>query len=99
MKFLQKIKNEDNITYKWEDKGPSFTKMNTAQYIEAGEVELENENFYRNVDENPCDAVKQKCDKLVNEMFSGKEISESVAKFLLSGEKKSLKFLSPSEDP
>ena len=25
-KFLQKIKNEDDIIYKWEDKGPSFTK-------------------------------------------------------------------------
>ena len=58
-KFLQKIENEDDILYKWEDKGPSFTKMNTDQYIEAGEKELENDKFYKSIEENPSDNVKE----------------------------------------
>ena len=49
-KALVKIQNENNITYKWEDKGPSFTKMKTAQYLQAGEDELENEKFYKRTD-------------------------------------------------
>ena len=86
-KFLQNLKEKDDITYKWEDKGPSFTKMNVKQYIEAGENELENTKFYKSIDEDPSDVVKEKCNLLVNEMFTRKEISESVAIFLLSGEK------------
>ena len=81
------MKEDDEIIYKWEDKGPSFTKMNTNQYIEAGEKELQNPRFYKSVDEDPCDAVKEKCNKLVNAMFTRKEISESVAIYLLGGEK------------
>ena len=71
-KFLKDLKEDDEIIYKWEDKGPSFTKMNTNQYIEAGEKELQNPRFYKSVDEDPCDAVKEKCNKLVNAMFTRK---------------------------
>ena len=67
--------------------------MKTKQYIEAGEAELENDKFYKHVEENLCDDVKQKCDKLVNDMLSRKEISESVAIYLLSGEKISQHFI------
>ena len=57
--------------------------MSTTQYIESGENELGNDKFYMSVVDNPCEAVKQKCDDLVNKMLSGKEISESVAIFLV----------------
>ena len=87
-KALAKIQNENNITYKWEDKGPSFTKMKTDQYLQAGEKELENEKFYMRTDEDPSDDVKRKCDSLVKDMLIRGEIPETVAKFLLSGTKK-----------
>ena len=36
----------------WEDKGPSFVKMNKDQYLQAGKVELENDKFYQEVPEH-----------------------------------------------
>jgi hypothetical protein len=86
-KYLQNLKEKEDITYRWEDKGPSFTKMNVSQYIEAGEKELENPRFYKGVNENPSEVVKEQCNSLINEMFTRKEISESIAIFLLSGGK------------
>ena len=85
--LLHNLKEKDGIIYKWEDKGPSFTKMNDSQYIEAGEKELANPRFYKTVDINPNDNVKQKCNLLINDMFTRKEISEAVAIFLLNGDK------------
>ena len=81
------MNEKEDIVYKWEDKGPSFTKMNVTQYFEAGDKELDNLKFYKSIDENPSDDVKEKCNLLVNDMFTRKEISESVAIFLLSGGK------------
>ena len=86
-KILKNIQNENDIVYKWEDKGPSFTKMSAAQYIEAGEEELKNETVYKICDEDLSDEVKQKCDAIVNGMLMRKEIPEKVALYLLNGEK------------
>ena len=69
------MKEDDDIIYKWEDKGPSFTKMKMNQYVEAGEIELKN----KSVDEDPCNTVKEKCNRLVNSMFNRKEISEYIS--------------------
>ena len=49
--FLKDLKEKEDLIYKWKDKGPSFTKMNLDQYIEAGEKELDNERFYQTIDE------------------------------------------------
>ena len=84
-KVLKNIQQDPDITYKWEDKGPSFTKMTTSQYVKAGEEELENEKFYRKVDSSNFEGVKERCDLLVNDMLAREEISESVARFLLGG--------------
>ena len=62
--------------------------MKTAQYLQAGEDELENEKFYKRTDEDPSDHVKRRCDSLVNDMLVRGEIPETVAKFLHSGSKK-----------
>ena len=35
--LIKDIKNDENVVYMWEDKGPSFTKMTKDQYFEAGE--------------------------------------------------------------
>ena len=48
----------------WEDKGPSFTKMTTEQYIEAGNSELSNRAFYEEVQSDPSLDVKK--NKLIN---------------------------------
>ena len=53
--------------------------------MQAGDKELENEKFYKKVDQNNSDEVKKSCDRLVNEMFARKEIPEGVTRFLLSG--------------
>ena len=87
-RVLKDIQTDENVIFKWEDKGPSFTKMMLPQYISAGEAELENEKVYKKVDTDHSDEVKKKCDALVNGMLSRKEIPEKVAIYLLSGEKK-----------
>ena len=71
-----------------EDKGPSFTKMTTKQYIDSGEKELENEKFYEVVDDDKSEYLKGKSDKLIEDMWLSDEISEPVAKYLKSCDKK-----------
>ena len=41
--FMKSMKENKDIIYMWEDKGPSFTKMTRNQYITAGEKELGND--------------------------------------------------------
>ena len=60
----------------WEDKGPSFTKMTRGQYNLAGVSELENIQFYQEIQGDPSVGVKSKCDKLVQNMCSRGEITE-----------------------
>ena len=48
--FLKKIKENDEVMYMWEDKGPSFTKIEVGKYIQAGERELGNSQFYEHID-------------------------------------------------
>ena len=69
----------------WEDKGPSFNKMTKDQYLQAGNVELSNEAFYEEVQNDPSKSVKQKCDNLVQKMVADREITEKVGDYLQSG--------------
>ena len=85
--ILKNIQTENDIVYKWEDKGPSFTKMQKDQYLIAGEKELDNELVYKKFDVDLSNEVKEKCDAMVNGMLIRKEIPEKVALYLLSGEK------------
>ena len=57
------------MVYMVEDKGPSFTKMTTKQYIDSGEKELENEKFYEVVDDDKSEYLKGKSDKLIEDMW------------------------------
>ena len=57
-KLIKSIKHDKQITYMWEDKGPSFTKMRTEQYLAAGEHELNNEKFYAEIEEDPTIQIK-----------------------------------------
>ena len=50
-KFIKNLKENDDIIYKWEDKGPSFVKMTKEQYVDSGEKELQKPNFYKQVQE------------------------------------------------
>ena len=84
--FLKNLKNNTDTVYMVEDKGPSFTKMAKSQYLSAGDNELENDKFYEPLTEITTADLKEKSDKLVDSMFVNGEISESVAKFLKSGE-------------
>ena len=56
--FLKDLKENDDVIYKWEDKGPSFTKMTKNQYTEAGEKELETTKLYANRFNDESDEVK-----------------------------------------
>ena len=78
--------------YKWEDKGPSFTKMTRQQYISAGEHELENGDFYDEVQSDPSKEIKKDNDKIIQEMLNKGEISAKVAEFLENGGEKLSKF-------
>ena len=85
--LLKQIKENDDIVYKWEDKGPSFVKMTKEQYLDSGEKELEKPNFYKQVQDDPSELIKPKSDAIVHDMFVNDEISEPVSKFLLNGQK------------
>ena len=87
-KFLTELKNNKDVIYMWEDKGPSFTKLTVDQYIKAGEKELSNDDFYEVIHDDPTDDIKKQCTDLVVDMQRRKEISDSVADYLLSGEVK-----------
>ena len=76
----------------WEDKGPSFTKLTVDQYLEAGEKELNNTEFYEVRDDDPTGDIRKQCIDLIVNMQRRKEISEKVAEYLLSGEVKLSKF-------
>jgi hypothetical protein len=82
--FLKKIKENDEVLYMWEDKGPSFTKLEVGKYIEAGERELGNSQFYENIDNDPTNEIKRKCIELVSQMQKNGEISDKVAEYLMS---------------
>ena len=75
--LLTYLKNKEDLIYKWEDKGPSFTKMTRDQYIHSGEKELQNPKFYNPVQNDPSKGIKQKSDILVQNMHAKGEISES----------------------
>ena len=87
-KFLTELKNNKDVIYMWEDKGPSFTKLTVEQYIEAGEKELNNSDFYEVINDDPTDDIKKKCTDLVVDMQRRKEISDGVSDYLLSGDVK-----------
>ena len=36
--LIKQLKENDNIVYKWEDKGPSFVKMTKEQYLNSGKT-------------------------------------------------------------
>ena len=69
----------------WEDKGPSFVKMSKKQYIEAGETELQKENFYEEIVNDPSIETKAKNDKIVDDMVFSDEIPLKVGEFLKDG--------------
>jgi hypothetical protein len=85
--FLKNSLQNENIVYMWEDKGASFTKMTTEQYLLLGEKELETDNFIK-IQNDPSAKMKAENDKLVNKMLAGDEISGNVANFLLNGDQK-----------
>ena len=76
----------------WEDKGPSFVKMNRDQYLKAGELELGKEKFYEEVQDVSSVEIKADNDKLVDEMMLNNEIPEKVAQFLKGGQCEMSKF-------
>ena len=86
--FLKEVQKDEGFVYMWEDKGPSFTKMTRNQYLETGKAELDNNDFYEKVQEDPSHDVKRKCDILVQKMVSDDEISAKVGEYLLSGDEK-----------
>ena len=81
--FIKQLKQNNDVIYKWEDKGPSFVKMKSEQYTKAGEKELEKPNFYKEVENDLSEEIKQKSDANVQDMFVRDEITEPVAKFLI----------------
>ena len=74
------------------DKGSSFTKMTKDQYLKSGEKDLQNEKFYRGIENDQSTDLKEMRDNTVDETWLNEEISESVAKYLKSGDKKLPKF-------
>ena len=91
-KFLKDAKTNDNIIYMWEDKGPSFVKMNKKQYLEAGEKELSNEHFYQEVENDLSHQIKQRNDVIADAMVQNDEIPEKVGLFLKAGKSDLSKF-------
>ena len=59
--------------------------MTTTQYNEAGEKELNNNDFYEEVINDPSKNVKTQSDILVQSMMQKSEISEKVCTFLENG--------------
>ena len=90
--LLRNIKNNTNIVFMWEDKGPSFTKMTKEQYIMAGVNELENVQFYQEIQGDPSQSVKSKSDRLFQNMCQRGEISEKVSEYLQCGQAKMSNF-------
>jgi hypothetical protein len=76
----------------WEDKGPSFTKMTNEQYVSAGDCELENGDFYVEVQSDPSKEIKRANDIIVQEMVNRGEVSGQVGEFLVNGGEKLSKF-------
>ena len=72
----------------WEDKGPSFVKMNKEQYLKAGEDELANQKFYKQIDNDLSKEVKVKNDIVVDSMIQKDEIPVKVGGFLKDGQSK-----------
>ena len=87
--FMKEAIRNENIIYMWEDKGPSFVKMTKEQYIQAGENELKNENFYVEIMDDVSKEIKVKNDILVDAIAHKEEITEKVAEFLKAGDCKS----------
>ena len=75
-----------------EDKGTSFTQMKKNQYLDADDKELENEQFYKLVENDNSEHLKEMNDDIVKDMWLKDELSELVAKYLNSGDKKLPKF-------
>ena len=91
-RFLKSLKENDDIIYMWEDKGPSFVKMTKNQYLQAGEKELDNEKFYKEVADDKSHEIKRKSDTIVDAMVQNDEISDKVAEFLRAGKCEVAKF-------
>jgi hypothetical protein len=76
----------------WEDKGPSFVKLNKDQYLRAGSIKLENDKFYQGIQEYSPIEIKRRNDVIINEMVNKDEISIKVAEFLRGGQCEVAKF-------
>ena len=85
-RLLKDIKKDKETMYMWEDKGPSFTKLKVCQYLQAGEKELQNVQFYETINDDPTLEIKRKCIELVSVMQKKGEISEKVSDYLMSGD-------------
>ena len=85
-KLIKEIKEQTDVMYMWKDKGPSFTKLKVDQYLQAGEQELNNPDFYENIDTDPTNEIRRKCIDLISNMQKRGEISDRIADYLLSGD-------------
>ena len=65
---------------------PSFTNLKVDQYLQAGEKELNNPDFYDNIVGDPTLEIRNKCIELISNMQKRGEISEKVADYLMSGD-------------
>ena len=73
--LLKSIKENDDVIYIWEDKGPSFVKMTKDLYLKAGGDELGKEKFHQEVTQHSGRDIKRKNDMIVYEMINKNDIS------------------------
>ena len=72
---MRSIQEDNDTIYMFEDKEPSFTKLTSKQYFDAGEKEV-SKSSYEHIVDDPIKNVKDQVRNLVDRMKNDDEISE-----------------------
>ena len=82
---LNRLKDNNEIIIKKADKGSNFVLMTHEHYLNEGQRQLNNKQFYRKLTENPTKKHKKLIDCLVDDIYNDRELSDKCYKYLKSG--------------
>ena len=83
--IMHDLKDDCDLVIKKADKGSNIVVMNTNDYIKEGERQLNNSTFYQKCKSNHTNKFKNQVDKIINDLYESKEISEKTLNYLKDG--------------
>ena len=80
---IKNLSERNDITIKPADKGSAVVVMDTQQYIEEGNRQLKNTNFYKQLQSDPTDSITTEIRNILAEMHENGHIDKDTFNYLV----------------